>query len=87
MLTLSDALTNLTKDEARKFLQALLTPREIRSFEHRWAAVQLVLSGETQRAVGSKLRISVATASRAARAATTNWQMFEKIQKKAKELR
>jgi uncharacterized protein YerC len=70
--------------EIRRFLEALLTATEMGQLEHRWAAMQLVLDGATQREVRDNLRISIATASRSAQLARANKTMIESVLKKTK---
>lgn len=55
-----------TESEVIAFLQALLSRAEVDSITNRWAAVCLLMGGQSQRSVAMALHTSTATVSRAA---------------------
>jgi TrpR family trp operon transcriptional repressor len=73
-----------TPSEIKAFLSALLTPEEVEEVGNRWAAMQLVSAGMTQRAVAKELGIAIATVSRAARAVRENGPIVRLLVKRSK---
>jgi Trp operon repressor len=51
-------------EEVELFLRDLLTPSEREAIEERWAIVQLLAEGLTQREVRDRLDVSIATVTR-----------------------
>lgn len=73
MISLEQSLADIrTTAEARAFMRKMWTAREIKSFQHRWRAFQLILEGAPQRTICKTLRMSSTTVSRAARVARTD---------------
>jgi TrpR-related protein YerC/YecD len=61
-------LTLKTPTECEKFLRDLLTPRELREFQSRWEAAQLLNQGnQSYRQIAEKTGMSVTTIGRVAR--------------------
>lgn len=69
MISLTSALASLkTPEEAMRFLRDLCTPAEIREFEGRWAAAQLLNQGElSYRDIAAEIGTSTTTVTRVAR--------------------
>jgi TrpR family transcriptional regulator, trp operon repressor len=68
-IRLETALARLRSSaEAGALLQVLLSPHEMATLHKRWAVFQMLLNGATQRSVRDEVGVSIATASRAARA-------------------
>lgn len=86
MVSLEQSLVRIANvEQARKFMQAVFSPSEIKSIQHRWEAFQLLLAGSTQRSVASKLSISIATVSRAAAVLTTDRPILNVLFQKRKQ--
>ena len=69
MIDLSTALASLkTSEEAARFLRDLCTPAEIREFEGRWAAAQMLAGGDkSYRDIAANIGTSTTTVTRVAR--------------------
>ncbi len=69
MIDLAAAIASLkTPDEVSRFLRDLCTPAEIREFEARWTAAQLLNAGElSYRDIAAKIGTSTTTVTRVAR--------------------
>ena len=68
MERLIKALATLETDEDRRhFLVVLLTPAELKKFDRRCHAMQLLLEGTTQRAARDEASLSIATVNHAAK--------------------
>jgi TrpR family trp operon transcriptional repressor len=65
-------------------LKALTTPGEITKIRNRWAAIQLVVQGRTQRAVREELGVGIATATRAAKAVRDHGSVVRSVVSKQK---
>lgn len=88
LITLEEALSAASDALIlKRFLEDLLTPAEMQTLRHRWAAFQLLAVGATQRGVGDSLRISVATVSRAARVVQNKEAVILPVMKRAKAWR
>ena len=84
LIELEKALAVLrTPEEARQFLEALMTPTEIASVRNRWFAMQLALRGTSQRSIRHGLNISIATASRYARATRDHSSVLGRVAERA----
>ncbi|HJP39925.1 MAG: YerC/YecD family TrpR-related protein [Gammaproteobacteria bacterium] len=57
-------------DELRDFLHDLCTPAELQAMKDRWAAVELLATGTTYRAIHEQTGVSVTTVGRVARCLT-----------------
>lgn len=65
LAALSGVLARLEEPAAiERFLQDLLTPAEIQAVVERWAIVQMLATGSTQREVALALDVSVTTVTR-----------------------
>ena len=85
LISLQQALAAVTTaDEASRLLGALLTPKETVVLHHRWHAFQLALAGRKQREIRDELKVSIATASRAARVAREMSAVIVAIVQRAK---
>ena len=79
-IKLEEALAAATSAaEIREFLEVLLTQTELKHLRQRWAAVQLALSGVTQRSVRDRINVSIETASRSARVAREGGAILRKL--------
>jgi TrpR family trp operon transcriptional repressor len=73
MIELEAALLRIrSKSHLIAFLNTILTHNEFEQCRRRWHACQLIMAGATQRDVRDKLKVGIATASRAARAVRDN---------------
>jgi TrpR family trp operon transcriptional repressor len=70
--------------ELRALLRTVFTPTEIAKFRTRWKACQLAAAGATQRDISKKLRVGVATATRAAKALRENDHIVRLLLSRAK---
>jgi uncharacterized protein YerC len=80
MVSLEAAFLNVqSRGEVTALLRTILTPGEIQQCRIRWKACQMSASQATQRAISKTLKISVATATRAAKATRENHRIVSVI--------
>ena len=70
----------------RQFLGDILSPQELQQIDNRWRACQLLLDGDTQRVVSRKLKMSIATVTRAQRLLNRNRARIARIREAASQL-
>lgn len=69
LTSLEDVLVAIeTPEEARSLMKLLFSPQEIESIPRRWAAIEMIFQGESQKRARETLGISRETGSRCARA-------------------
>jgi uncharacterized protein YerC len=80
LIPLEQAFAKLcTPTQTAFFFGVLLSPAELSSLRNRWSAVQMLVRGATQRQVRDVLKVSIATASRTARAIRTDSEIIKKF--------
>jgi TrpR family transcriptional regulator, trp operon repressor len=73
-------LSKQSKPEViEQFLKSLLTPREIADISKRWELVKLLDGGMTQRAIASKLKISLCKITRGSKELKKGNSIFKKM--------
>jgi uncharacterized protein YerC len=76
-------LTVKSRAELAALLRLVFTPGEIKQYRKRWKAVQMSATGETQRHISRTLKVGLATATRAAKAARDNRATLELVLRRA----
>jgi TrpR family transcriptional regulator, trp operon repressor len=73
----------LSKQESpeiiEKFLESILTPREIADISKRWELVKLLDQGKTHRKIASELKISLCKITRGSKELQKNNSVFKKM--------
>lgn len=70
------------KQEARKILKDILTPREIAALTQRLQIIKLLAKGVSHREISKKLRVSIAKVTRGSRALRRNHGGFPLLLKR-----
>jgi Trp operon repressor len=87
MVALESAFLGVgSNDELGALMRLLFTPTEIRKCRTRWKACQLSAAGLSQRKIRDRLKVGVATATRAAKTTRRNTCIVHMLVTRASEL-
>jgi uncharacterized protein YerC len=83
VIELNDAFLALqTRSEISEMLNVIFTPKELKEIGNRWQACQMMLQGDTQRAIIAALHVGSTTAARCAKAVREAHSDFDQVIKR-----